>query len=59
MAGGPTFWLSKRQDVVALSTTEAEYLALAKAAQQARWAHQFLKEVGHPAALPSRVMVDD
>jgi hypothetical protein len=40
MAGGLTFWMSKRQDVGALSMTEAEYIALAKAAQQARWNHQ-------------------
>jgi hypothetical protein len=52
MAGGLTFWMSKRQDVGALSMTEAEYITLAKAAQQARWNHQFLKEVGHQAVLP-------
>jgi hypothetical protein len=59
MAGGLTFWMSKRQDVGALSMTEAEYyIALAKAAQQASWNHQFLKEVGHPAILP-KYMADN
>jgi hypothetical protein len=59
MAGGPTFWMSKRQDVVALSTTEAEYIALAKGAQQARWTHHFLSEIGHPEPLPSQLRANN
>lgn len=59
MAGGATFWQSKRQDVVALSTTEAEYMALAKGAQQARWVHHFLAEVGHGLPLPSHLKSDN
>jgi hypothetical protein len=59
MAGGPTFWMSKRQDVVALSTTEAEYIALGKGAQQARWTHNFLTEIGHPEPLPSKLLADN
>jgi hypothetical protein len=47
--GGPTFWMSKHQDVVALSTTEAEYIALAKEAlEQARRTHNFLAGIRHP-----------
>jgi hypothetical protein len=57
MAGGPTFWMSKRQDVVALSTTEAEYIALAKGAP--RWTHNFLAEIGHPQPLLSKVCADN
>lgn len=59
MAGGPVFWMSKRQDVVALSTTEAEYIAMAKGVQQARWVHQFLSEIGHKAPLPSIIKCDN
>jgi hypothetical protein len=59
MAGGPTFWMSKRQDVVALSTTEAKYIALGKGAQQARWTHSFLAEIGHTESLPSRLLADN
>ena len=47
MASGATYWQSKHQDMVALSTTEAEYMALAKGAQQACWVNNFLSEVGH------------
>ena len=28
MAEGPASWLSKKQEIVALSTSEAEYIAL-------------------------------
>ena len=33
MAGGPVSWKSRKQDSVALSTAEAEYIALSSAAQ--------------------------
>lgn len=58
-AGGPTFWSSKRQDVVALSTTEAEYISMSKGAQQTKWVHQFLSEVHHPAPLPALLRSDN
>ncbi len=37
VSGGPVRWRSKKQTCVALSTTEAEYIALASAAQEALW----------------------
>ena len=37
MAGGPISWLSKKQAVVALSTSEAEYVALSLATQEVVW----------------------
>ena len=37
MMGGPISWLSKKQSVVALSTSEAEYVALSLATQEAVW----------------------
>lgn len=39
MAGGPVTWSSKRQATVALSTVEAEYVAMARCAQQMVWMH--------------------
>ena len=35
IAGGPISWLSKKQPIVALSTSEAEYIALSSASQEA------------------------
>lgn len=59
MAGGPTFWMAKWQDIGALSTTEAEYIVLAKGAQQAQWVRNFLSEIGHEVPLPSRMLTDN
>jgi hypothetical protein len=39
-------WTSQRQPVVALSSTEAEYIAISAGAQQATWMRGFLKELG-------------
>ena len=44
MAGGPISWLSQKQSTVALSTAEAEYIALRSAAQEAVWLKQLLKD---------------
>ncbi|KAK3893083.1 hypothetical protein Pcinc_003076 [Petrolisthes cinctipes] len=37
LGGGPVSWSSKKQSCVALSTAEAEYMALASAIQEAVW----------------------
>jgi hypothetical protein len=37
MAGGPVSWSSKRQATVALSTVEAEYVAMSRCAQKMVW----------------------
>jgi hypothetical protein len=44
--GGPVSWTSKRQATVALSTTEAEYMALCQATREAAWLRQLLTELG-------------
>jgi len=44
MAGGPVTWSSKRQATVALSTVEAEYVAMSRCAQQMVWMHSWLSE---------------
>lgn len=43
--GGPISWESKKQPVVALSSTEAEYIALCSASKEAVFLRRFLFEV--------------
>jgi hypothetical protein len=46
VAGQPINWYSRRQDVVALSVTEAEYIAACEGAKDAAWIRQRLPELG-------------
>jgi len=39
-------WYSRRQDIVSLSVTEAEYIADCEGAKDAIWMSQFLMEIG-------------
>ncbi|KAM1487717.1 hypothetical protein ACFX2I_001756 [Malus domestica] len=45
-AGGAVSWQSKLQKCVALSTTEAEYIAATEACKELLWLKQFLQELG-------------
>ncbi len=45
MAGAPVSWSSKRQQTVALSTVESEYVSTSKAGQQMRWMYSWLEEI--------------
>ncbi|XP_072074399.1 secreted RxLR effector protein 161-like [Arachis hypogaea] len=47
LAGGAVSWLSKLQTVVALSTTEAEYMAATQACKKAIWIQRLIEELGH------------
>jgi hypothetical protein len=44
--GSPVSWSTKRQLVVAQSSTESEYILLARGVQQALWLRSWLEEVG-------------
>lgn len=46
MAGGPVAWESKKQAVVALSTMEAEYVALCQGAKEVVFIRNLLQEMG-------------
>ncbi|KAE8681618.1 putative ribonuclease H protein [Hibiscus syriacus] len=46
LGGGIIFWKSTIQSVVALSTTEAEYMAAAEAAKEVLWLTGLVKELG-------------
>ncbi len=45
MAGAPVSWLSKKQAIVALSTSEVEYVALSMATQEVVWLRHFLSDL--------------
>ena len=47
ICGGAVSWRSKRQEIVALSSTEAEYIALSFAAQELMWLRSYLKDLGY------------
>ena len=58
LAGGAVSWMSKRQAVVALSTCEAEYIALSQAAQEAVWLRKLLFEL-QVSVHPTVIMEDN
>jgi len=59
VAGGPVSWESKRQDTVALSTVEAEYMAFSYATTQALWISKYFSEVGLPVPKPITIFADN
>jgi len=59
VAGGPVSWESKRQDTVALSTAEAEYMAFSRTTTQAIWISKYFDEVGLPTQKPIVIHADN
>ena len=59
LAGGPVSWMSKRQSQTALSSCEAEYIALNAATKEALWLRNLLTELGFPRRTPTPIMVDN
>ena len=49
--GGAVSWSSKKQSVVALSSTEAEYIGVTHAAKEAIWLRHLLSELYSPRVL--------
>ena len=52
-------WRSKKQSCVALSTAEAEYMALSSAAQEALWLRQLTAELRSPPATATTIFEDN
>ena len=52
-------WCSRKQKTVAQSTTEAEYMQLADAGNQAMWYRMFLEELGYEVAAPIPILEDN
>jgi hypothetical protein len=59
LAGGAISWSSKKQPSVALSSTEAEYIAGAHAAKEIVWLQRLFGEVGLPDDGPTTLYMDD
>ena len=59
IAGGPVSWKSKKQSTVALSTAEAEYVALSTATQECMWMQKLLSELGNPPDGPTTILEDN
>ena len=57
LVGGPISWASKKQSSVSLSTSEAEYIALSLAIQEAKWIHRMLCELLVAASIPTPMLV--
>ena len=58
-AGGAITWRSKKQTVIALSTTEAEYIALCEAGREACWLRNLYSELGLPQKSPTTIKGDN
>ena len=52
-------WSSKRQPVVAKSTTEAEYIAANDAGSDGVWFRNFTSELGYPPSGPTPLWLDN
>lgn len=59
MQGGAVSWNSKRQSTVALSSTEAEYLSLSSAVQEAIWLRSFCMSINLQGEEPIKVYCDN
>lgn len=61
MAGGAVAWESKKQSVVALSTMEAEYVAVCQGAKEVVFVRNLLEEMGFNefTCEPTRIMCDN
>ena len=59
LAGSTISWRSQKQSVVALSTTEAEYVSLSSASQEAIWLRRLLKDLLVDVSKPTIINEDN
>lgn len=57
--GGLVGWGSRKQTCVSLSSTEAEYIALAECLQELQWVRRLVDDLGEQLALPIVVNEDN
>lgn len=56
--GAPITWSTQRQQTVALSTTEAEYMAVCEATKEAIWLRQLMEDIHESINVP-KLFVDN
>lgn len=59
LAGGPITWRSQKQKSVALSTAEAEYMALSSASQEVIWLRNLMLSCGQVLEKPTIIYEDN
>ena len=59
IAGGAVSWSSKLQTIVALSSTEAEYMIAVEAGKEILWMRNVLREFGYPQEGASPLWIDN
>ena len=59
MYGNCIFWRSKRPDIIAGDTTEAELTAMSSAANELMWIKQFCSDLSITAKMPTLVLWGD
>lgn len=59
LTNGPVTWRSRRQNVVSLNTTEAEYIAASLASKEVLWLRKFLSDIGYECVGPTKLKVDN
>jgi hypothetical protein len=59
MCGAPVVWRSTFQKTVALSSTEAEYMALSECVKECVWLRRLLKDMGSEQVDPTVIYEDN
>ena len=59
LSGAAVVWESKKQSNVALSSSEAEYIAASETARSIKWARVYLAEIGEAQAAPTPLRIDN
>jgi hypothetical protein len=59
MNGASVMWRSHLQTIIALSSTEAEYVSAAEATKEIITIRRFLSELGYAPQLPTPILVDN